>query len=161
MSKVITADSTKCIGCKTCEVACSLRFTSASHPAASRLGVVRLEERGLHLPVVCRHCTSPPCAAACPVDALVRHGRTGAVVLDLIRCIGCRMCIRACPFGAMVQEPAGGDVVKCDLCGGGPQCVSACPAGALAFEDPAAPAARRRRKHARDLAEEGSGDEAS
>jgi Fe-S-cluster-containing hydrogenase component 2 len=87
------------------------------------------------------------------VDALVRHGKTSAVVLDGDRCFGCRMCIRACPFGAMVQEP-GGDVVKCDLCGGNPVCVAACPSGALAFQNPTAPAARKRRKHAMDLAEE-------
>jgi Fe-S-cluster-containing hydrogenase component 2 len=64
------------------------------------------------------------------------------------------MCIRACPFGAMIQEPGGGDVVKCDLCRGNPECVAACPSGALAFQIPTVPAARKRRKHARDLAEE-------
>jgi carbon-monoxide dehydrogenase iron sulfur subunit len=149
MKPTLTVDSTLCIGCRMCEAACSLRFTAAVRPIAARLAVLKIDDAGLDLPQICHQCAAPPCSAACPVDALVRDASTGAVVLIPDRCIGCRICITACPFGALGVDPVSGDVIKCDLCGGDPRCVAACPTGALGFESPARPARKRRRKAAR------------
>jgi len=145
----LTVDATLCIGCRICEVACSLRFTAAVRPAEARLAVLKMADSQIDLPQICHQCIEPPCSASCPVDALVRDAATGAVVLVQERCIGCRICIQACPFGALGVDPGTGDVMKCDLCGGEPRCVSSCPTGALSFEAPARPARKKRRKAAR------------
>ncbi|MHC5036854.1 MAG: 4Fe-4S dicluster domain-containing protein [Planctomycetota bacterium] len=153
MKKLITTDGNRCIGCRMCEIACSFHFTSSSRPAAARLTVVRLEGHGLHLPQVCRQCAEPLCAAVCPVDALARDPATGAMQRIASRCIGCRMCLQACPFGSMGVDPETEEMIKCELCGGDPPCIKSCPTKAIAFEAPTQPAARRRRAHALRTAE--------
>jgi Fe-S-cluster-containing dehydrogenase component len=153
MENVLTADVQRCIGCRTCEMACTLRRRPSVCPAGARLSVVRLEDRGLHLPQLCRQCADPFCAAVCPVDALVRDEGTGAVLLVDERCVGCRLCVQACPFGAMSVDPETEEIIKCDLCGGNPACVESCPAEALHFEPPTRPAARKRRLQAAKMAE--------
>ena len=71
--------------------------------------------------------------AICPTAALVRNAATGAVDMARERCISCRMCVAACPFGNMLWDEAYHCVQKCDLCGGDPKCVPFCPTGALSY----------------------------
>jgi len=77
-------------------------------------------------------CDDAPCVVVCPSAALVRHSGTNAVLVVEERCVGCRMCALACPFGAISYWD--GKARKCDLCGGKPECVRFCPPGALRFE---------------------------
>ncbi len=153
MEKVITTDPAACTGCRLCELACSLHLDPTARPAQARLAVIRLEERGVHVPEVCRHCAVPPCAVSCPVEALVRDEDTGAVVLVEEVCIGCRTCVQACPFGVIGVDPDRGTIIKCDLCGGEPACVSVCPTGALAFEAVSRYTGRLRLRRATGLAD--------
>jgi len=67
----------------------------------------------------------------CPTQALQRDDRTGAVVLLEERCIRCRACVWACPWGNMGFDADRAQVYKCDLCGGDPQCARYCPSRAL------------------------------
>ncbi len=115
-----------------------------------------------YLPAPCMHCQNAPCVNVCPVGATF-HAPEGTVLVDQSRCIGCRLCMAACPYDrrffnwgepvqpAMVkatpynvvtQTPAlRGTVMKCDLCtdraaaNGLPYCVEGCPRGAFWFGD--------------------------
>ena len=75
---------------------------------------------------------------ACPVEAIQLNPETRAKVLDQNRCVACKVCTIACPYGTVVYQPASSKVVKCDLCDGdedGPACVTACPTSAIAFQE--------------------------
>ena len=85
--------------------------------------------------MVCQQCREAACAAVCPKNAISRTSDTDCVVIDHDLCIGCRMCVMACPFGAMGVDGKEGTMIKCDLCGGDPTCVKFCEAGALKFVD--------------------------
>jgi carbon-monoxide dehydrogenase iron sulfur subunit len=91
-------------------------------------------------PLQCRHCDDPQCVKACVAKALYIDAGSGAVLHDDTRCIGCTMCVLACPFGAVEEQPSPDNrcaVSKCDLCmsvGGEPACAGACPTGAISFK---------------------------
>ena len=72
---------------------------------------------------------------ACPVDAIVVNLATGAKDVLEDRCVGCKVCTIACPFGTIEFNPESGKVDKCDLCDGDPQCVTACPTAAITYID--------------------------
>jgi len=90
----------------------------------------------------------------CPTGAIHREGENEPVLFDHTRCIGCKMCVQACPFGMITMRLDGKGVLKCDLCverlakGQEPACVVACPTGALVFGDEEQLAQMKRRKTA-------------
>lgn len=131
---ILVADPDQCNGCRLCEIACSIQHTGLSRPALSCIQVHNTEE-GFFLPVFCQQCADAPCAAVCPKEAISRDAATGAVTIDGDRCVACRMCVYACPYGAMGFDAERRRVFKCDLCGGDPRCVAFCEAGALCFDD--------------------------
>ena len=140
MNQFILADPEKCIGCRTCEVACMMSHQSSATPVAftSRIRVVK----GVTFTtaVGCHQCEDAPCANVCPTGAI--HRAAGAWLVEQARCIGCKSCMVACPFGAMQVRVVEDRVqaLKCDLCmhrEGGPACVEACPTHALRCIDPA------------------------
>jgi len=94
---------------------------------------VKIEEEGLDIPVICRHCDKAPCMEACPEGAIIRDSKTNAVIILQEKCMGCRACISACPFGAILVDPKTGEVRKCDLCDGNARCAYVCPEGAIIF----------------------------
>lgn len=136
MSKYIEVDVDRCTACRICEVYCSLHHHGEISPAKSRIRVQIFTKGFFYHPNVCRQCTNAPCAEACPVDAIVLNEATGAWEIAAEECIGCKMCVKACPFGAMGFGREDKLAFKCDLCGGDPQCVSHCYYGALAFVEP-------------------------
>jgi carbon-monoxide dehydrogenase iron sulfur subunit len=125
LKKAIIVDPILCTGCLECELVCSLAKTGVVNPANSRIKITKIKEEGVYLPVVCQHCEKAPCESACPTRARTRDPKTGAIVLDQDLCIGCKICLTACPFGA-TQLSAEGEVIQCDLCGGDPKCVQYC-----------------------------------
>ncbi|MBI4594972.1 MAG: 4Fe-4S dicluster domain-containing protein [Candidatus Tectomicrobia bacterium] len=124
VKNVLFLNKKLCIGCQECELVCSLTKTGIFNPKLARIKVV-FSEGGATYPIICRHCQKPACKEACPVDALSHNLETGAVVLDEKKCIGCRACVEACPFGA-IQVGPNNEILKCDLCGGNPVCVQFC-----------------------------------
>lgn len=90
---------------------------------------------------LCNHCDIPPCTQVCPVQATVRREEDGVVVMYYGKCIGCGMCISACPYDARFFNPIRRTADKCDFCsaridqGLKPACVEACLSGALLFGD--------------------------
>lgn len=153
MNRFIVADSEKCIGCRTCEVACVVSHQDTQDCAAvtavafsSRIRVIK--GGAFTTAVACHQCEDAPCANVCPTQAI--RSEAGLWRVEQSRCIGCKSCMVACPFGAMqvavVAEHA--QALKCDLCAhraDGPACVAACPTHALSCVDPARLRAERLR----------------
>ncbi len=132
MTKVLTIDPATCTSCRLCEMACSQGHTGEYRPSRANVRVAIYPEDAIYFPVVCMQCDDAPCMAVCPSAALVRDGETNAVLVVEDRCVGCRICSLACPFGAINYWS--GKAHKCDLCGGYPECVAFCPTEALTFE---------------------------
>lgn len=146
-NKFIIADPDRCIACGTCMAACIMKHDTDADVAEPRLNVVVAS--ATTAPVACHHCVDAPCAAACPTGALFQDKDNQRVAIDESKCIGCRSCVMACPFGAvsvttkevpvkmgdlLIGERQKAMVVKCDLCvdrPGGPACVEACPTAGL------------------------------
>lgn len=149
----VLIDVTKCVGCQQCQIACQKnknlpvdtkqRALSAVSPSVVKLLNVSDDPAKPELKPVkmqCMNCLNPACVAACTVGALQKRP-DGPVVYDANRCIGCRYCMYACPFGIPTFEwdKQLSLIVKCDQCaqrqdqGKVPACVEACPAKALTF----------------------------
>lgn len=138
-------DTRKCVGCHACRMACQhqnnlpadVSFITFHDRESGAFPSVRTET----VPTQCMQCDDAPCAAVCPTKATyVDENKT--VRVDRDRCIGCRYCIAACPYGARSVDPATGIVDKCRLCVARADpakhptnCVSACPAGVRIFGD--------------------------
>lgn len=135
MSKVIAVDYEKCVGCRTCEMVCSLKHEMELNPFRSRIKIVKWEGEGRAIPMNCRQCESAPCEAVCPVKAISRDELLGREVVNYDVCIGCRMCVAVCPFGAMSFDISARRVIKCDLCDGEALCAKFCVGGALQYVD--------------------------
>ena len=138
-------DLERCIGCKSCEVACKQEHGLG--PGEYRNKVLWLGDAtapGLDfLTLTCQHCDRPACLRACPVNpkAITKDPETGVVRVDENRCTGCGECVIACPYGAMGYDGSGHHAVKCDLCGDRrgagktTACASVCPGYAITFGD--------------------------
>lgn len=135
MQRALSIDAHKCTGCVQCELACSFEKLGLFNPARSRIKVFHLYSEGRFVPYTCTQCAEAWCQSACPVDAISVNLATGAKGVDEQRCVGCKVCTMACPFGTVNFDRASGKVAKCDLCEGDPACVKACPTGALGFVD--------------------------
>jgi formate dehydrogenase iron-sulfur subunit len=152
-------DTSICIGCKACEVACKewngvpddgLQFLGTSYDNTGSLGadtwrhVAFIEQprdggiRWLMSSDVCKHCTSAACLDVCPTGALFRT-EFGTVVVQEDICNGCGYCVPACPFGVIDRREDDGRVWKCTLCydrlrgGMEPACAQACPTDSIQF----------------------------
>jgi len=117
-------------------LACSFATEGVFSLTKSRIRVVKFEEEGVDVPMPCFHCEKAPCISVCPTRALSRDASTNAVLLDHTKCIGCRLCMIACPFGAMHYDGVRKIVYKCDLCYGDPSCVKWCETKAIVYADP-------------------------
>ncbi len=153
-------DTTTCIGCKACEVACVewndmpfqptmfdntyqtmpdtnwnywnlIKFNEVSNDDGSFQWLMRKHQ--------CMHCADPGCLAACPADGAIVQYRNGIVDFQEENCIGCQFCVSGCPFNVPKFNPSTKKVYKCTLCsdrvdsGLEPACIKACPTGCLHF----------------------------
>ena len=123
----------KCTGCGTCELACSLEHKGEFRPAVSNISVFRFDEGGSNIPMTCFQCEDAACMKVCKTNALYRNNETDVVEVDKAKCIGCRMCVMACPFGNIAYDRSAKTPAKCDQCDGNPQCVEYCPSAALDY----------------------------
>ena len=130
--KIISVDEKKCVSCKICEIVCSLKKEGNLNPTRSRIRVYSLYPR-VDVPVVCRQCNDLPCRDACEYDAISRNKENNSIIIDSTNCIGCGLCIEACPFQAIFLHPETNKAVTCDLCEGDPVCVKYCPTKAITY----------------------------
>jgi carbon-monoxide dehydrogenase iron sulfur subunit len=131
--KIMIVDPEKCTGCRNCELVCSVKHNGVSNPSLARIHIVKWDNEGFYMPMRCQHCSDAPCMAVCPKDAIYRDEEMDSVRIDHDLCIGCKMCVSACPFGAVGWDPKRVRVFKCDLCHGDPQCVRFCDMKAVDY----------------------------
>ncbi|MHC4321501.1 MAG: sulfate reduction electron transfer complex DsrMKJOP subunit DsrO [Planctomycetota bacterium] len=138
-------DLRKCYGCHSCSIACKSEFNV---PLGVWRSWVKVVDKGTYpkvkrsfLPRLCNHCENPPCVSVCPTQASHRDEEKGLVDIREERCIGCKMCIVACPYDARFSHPTKKVANKCDFCihrvekGVVPSCVNTCPSNARIFGD--------------------------
>ena len=153
-------DTTLCIGCKACEVACKEwnrlpptepRWWGESYDHTGRLSAATWRHvsftekttpdgglRWLFNSDVCKHCSAAPCEEVCPTGALIRNEFDNVYVLEDI-CNGCGYCVVACPFGVIGRSDSDHIAHKCTLCydrqqnGLVPACAKACPTQSIQF----------------------------
>ena len=135
MEKILFVNAEKCVGCRTCEMVCSLSHTDEVNPVRSRIKVVKWEDKAHAIPMNCRHCENAPCEEICPKQAISHTDQGYGVMIDLDKCIGCRSCLMVCPFGAIRFDAIDRTVVKCDLCESDPMCVKFCAYDAVQLID--------------------------
>lgn len=133
MTKRIIISPDKCTGCRTCELTCSFNKHDDFNPKDAAISVHSFENEGIDVPITCLQCDEPDCVAACPVNALEKDELTGVVNYDSEKCIKCKLCVKACPYGSITYSPRLNEIIKCDECGGDPQCVKLCPSGAITY----------------------------
>lgn len=145
-------DSTRCTGCRTCEMACK-DYKDSSEGInyrkvydceggscdADANGICTVNSFVYHVSLGCQHCDDPACVRVCPTGAMHKDAETGIVSVDDTKCIGCGYCHMACPYNVPEVDRSKGHSVKCDGCaervaeGRRPICVEACPLRALDF----------------------------
>ena len=145
-------DSSACSGCKACQAACKdknhlpvgllwRRVYEVTGGGWTRSGAAWVSTVfAYNISLACNHCERPICVEVCPARAYTRRA-DGIVLLDEEKCIGCKYCSWACPYGAPQYDEQAGHMTKCNLCadnldaGLPPACVAACPLRALDFGD--------------------------
>jgi len=151
--KAFYFNSSACIGCKACQIACKDRSNLPVGVSWRRVlqygGGSWVAEDGFQVPnnvfvysvsSSCQHCQEPACKQVCPAAAISKR-EDGVVLIDQAKCIGCRYCQWACPYGALQFREDMGVMTKCDFCsdlqdqGLNPVCVDACPMRCLDFGD--------------------------
>ncbi len=164
MAKGMFVDTSICTGCKACQVACkewnelkgeTPHFTGKSYDNTGKLSATnwrhvmfieqfsddRSQGRWLFMSDSCKHCVQAGCMEACPVNAIIRRPDTGNVFVQQETCIGCRLCVAACPFGVISYSEVSKTVWKCTLCddrihaGLETACAKACPTDSITFGD--------------------------
>lgn len=147
----IMVDMDRCIGCKTCIVACRNHHGLMDHEKHMPGEIpyyLRVESNceGTfpelaedYWVVMCQHCKKTPCAKACEEGAITKDEQTGIVLFDREKCTGCGDCIEKCPYKVIQLNQAEGYAHKCNFCydrvvhGKDPKCVEICLTGALSF----------------------------
>lgn len=136
----IYINTARCMNCRACEIACKVEHDLPAGPRYTMTVEVEVSKNGVDktefLPMPCMHCGDAPCVKACPTGAIYKRPEDGLVLVDKAKCIGCRECLLACPFG-VPQFGANGKMQKCTMCahrlekGQTTACAQACPAEAI------------------------------
>jgi tetrathionate reductase subunit B len=155
--KVFVIDIAKCNGCHTCQVACKDEHVgndwtpiAKSQPETGHFWL-KLEQRVrgtvpkvkvAYRPHLCNHCGEAPCMEACPAEEAIYRRKDGLIIIDPVKCTGCRLCVDACPHKTIYFNEELNIAQKCTGCAHlldegwkEPRCVDACPTLAIRFMD--------------------------
>lgn len=139
-------DQRYCTGCMTCQIACKdkndlpagqnyrkvIEFSEGDYEQLAN-GAIVPHVQTCWLSASCNHCENPTCVDVCPTGALQKRSEDGIVLVDPAICIGCWLCLDACPYDVIVFDETTQKISKCDFCldllreGREPACVSSCP----------------------------------
>ncbi|HLN56728.1 MAG TPA: 4Fe-4S dicluster domain-containing protein [Bacteroidales bacterium] len=139
MGKGFLFNSGRCVSCGACSAACILYNGWETRPRNIYVfnKQLRPDTPVMNMSLACNHCEKAPCMEGCPSGALTRDPLNGAIVLDEIKCLGCRYCQWNCPYDAPKFNSGKRIIEKCNLCNDSsdelPSCTTACPTGALKF----------------------------
>ena len=140
-----------CVGCDTCQIACKGKhnlpvgqlfrkvYEVSGGAFRERDGAIIPEVYAFWISISCNHCVRPKCIESCPAGAIQKRPLDGIVHIVQDQCIGCRRCLKACPYGSPQYNPFTRKVGKCDFCldlisqNKPPACVSSCPMRALDY----------------------------
>lgn len=134
----------RCVGCNACTISCKSFYNL--DPSINRRFVRETDEmltgtaKRCYISTACNHCDEPACAKACPTAAYTKL-ENGVVKHNQDRCIGCKMCATACPYGVPQFDPVKKKMDKCSMCidrievGEEPICVASCPMEAIKIVD--------------------------
>jgi anaerobic dimethyl sulfoxide reductase subunit B len=172
--KSVFRDMDLCVNCKACIIACKVKHGSSPHV----MGSIIAEPRGLNLiqvypfgpetrndrviqafvGIACMHCEDAACLKTCPSSAIYKDPQTCITLVDKKRCLGCKACLWACPFGVPSYDE-NGKLALCDLCldrlqeGKKAACEAACQARAIFVGSPEEIKELRSRKAVKRMAE--------
>ncbi|MCA0242658.1 MAG: 4Fe-4S dicluster domain-containing protein [Proteobacteria bacterium] len=162
----LVIDLNVCVGCHACVTSCKQWNTSGTAGSLVDLQAYGADPNGtffnrvqsfevgeypetqtVHFPKSCLHCEDPPCVPVCPTGASYKRAEDGIVLVDADKCIGCKYCAWACPYGVRELDEKRQVMTKCTLCVDRihdqklpvaerkPACVMACPTNARLFGD--------------------------
>lgn len=131
-NKILLLQPELCVSCRSCELACSLKHGNFFSPVKSCITVLTSPLK-FSVPLTCLQCDDPACAAVCVTDALQKNPETGVIEYYAGKCIGCRLCVSACPFGNITYNKDTRKIIKCDVCEGDPECAKFCPTDAISW----------------------------
>jgi tetrathionate reductase subunit B len=157
--KIFVIDVAKCNGCHTCQVACKDEHVTNDwtpiakpQPETGQFWL-KLEQRVrgtvpkvkvAYRPHLCMHCDQAPCMDACPVEDAIYKREDGLVIIDPVKCSGCRLCVDACPYNVIFFNEGLNIAQKCTGCAHllddgwkEPRCADACPTAAIRMVDEA------------------------
>jgi len=157
--KVFVIDVAKCNGCHSCQIVCKDEHVANDwtpiakpQPDTGQFWLKLTERvRGTvpkvkvaYRPHLCMHCDQAPCMDACPVKGAIYKRRDGLVIIDPVKCTGCKSCVDACPYTVIFFNENLNIAQKCTGCAHllddgwkGPRCADACPTLAIRFIDEA------------------------
>ena len=136
-----------CIDCERCVAACKKTNDVPDYGYRTRILTQKVTDaigrKQEYIPILCNHCNEPPCCRACPTKATYKDPVNGIVRMARYKCIGCKMCVLACPYEARYFNEERHSIDKCNFCydtrlSKGEKltaCANACPTGARMFGD--------------------------
>jgi Fe-S-cluster-containing dehydrogenase component len=155
--KIFVIDVKRCNGCHTCQVACKDEHVgndwtpiAKPQPETGQFWIkLEQEVKGTvpkvkvaYRPHLCMHCDEAPCMDACPVEGAIYKRADGLVIIDPVKCTGCRLCVEACPYRVIYFNENLNIAQKCTGCAHllddgwkEPRCADACPTGVIRFVD--------------------------
>lgn len=136
-----------CIDCELCIKACNETNNVPDYGYRTRILTKKVSDaigrKKEFIPILCNHCNEPPCCRACPTKATYKDRNNGIVMMDSEKCIGCKMCVLACPYEARYFNAERHAIDKCNFCYDTrlskgktlTACSNVCPTGARIFGD--------------------------
>lgn len=133
--RIIEVESSKCTGCMSCVLACSLAKREAFSYEYAVMKIFKDDARAVRKLFLCSNCDDMKCIDACPFGAINIKEEWGIPIIDYKKCRSCGVCAEKCNYGVIRVNNESKSVYKCDFCNGFPACALSCISGAIRVVD--------------------------